>query len=84
MSESPKSARNYASYGVAALIALVLAYVGYSFFLARKPLEEAPATAETTPGELAVDLNAKQVEAISIGVVGSRTFVISNRGFSFL
>ena len=35
MSESPKRARNYASYGVAALIALVLAAYGVPFDDAR-------------------------------------------------
>jgi membrane fusion protein, heavy metal efflux system len=79
MSESPKSLRRYAGYGVAAFIALVLAYLGYAFLLSRKPVEETPAMAETEPGELAVDLNAKQVEAISIGVVGTRTFVIERQ-----
>ncbi len=79
MSESPKISRSYVSYGVAALVALVLAYVGYAFFLSKKPAEEKPATAETVPGELAVDLNEKQVQAIKIGLVGTRTFVIERQ-----
>ncbi len=79
MSESPKISRSYVSYGVAALVALVVAYVGYAFFLSKKPAEEKPATAETVPGELAVDLNEKQVQAIKIGLVGTRTFVIERQ-----
>jgi cobalt-zinc-cadmium efflux system membrane fusion protein len=79
MSESPKISRSYVSYGVAGLIALVVAYVGYAFFLSKKPAEERPAAAETVPGELAVDLNEKQVQAIKIGVVGTRTFVIERQ-----
>ena len=79
MSESPKVSRSYLNYGVAGLVALVLAYVGYAFFLSKKPAEERPAQAETVPGELAVDLNEKQVQAIKIGVVGTRTFVIERQ-----
>ena len=79
MSESPKISRSYVSYGVAGLVALVVAYVGYSFFLSKKPAEEKPAAAETVPGELAVDLNEKQVQAIKIGLVGTRTFVVERQ-----
>ena len=79
MSESPKISRSYVSYGIAALVALVVAYVGYAFFLSKKPAEEKPAAAETVPGELAVDLNDKQVQAIKIGLVGTRTFVIERQ-----
>ena len=79
MSQSPKISGRYVSYGVAALIALVVAYVGYAFLLSKKPAREKPAAAETVPGELAVDLNDKQVQAIKIGLVGTRTFVVERQ-----
>ncbi|ARN83648.1 efflux transporter periplasmic adaptor subunit [Methylocystis bryophila] len=53
--------------------------MGFAFFLAKKPAEVKPVAAETVPGELAVDLNEKQLQAIKIGVVGTRTFVIERQ-----
>jgi len=79
MSESPKTRRSYVRYGVAGLIALVVAYVGYALFLSKEPRQEKPATAEVVPGELAVDLNEMQVQAIKIGLVGTRTFVVERQ-----
>ncbi len=79
MSESPKIPRNYVSYGVAAIIALVVAYAVYAFVFSKKPADEKPVAAETVPGELAVDLNEKQVQAIKIELVGTRTFVIERQ-----
>ncbi|MFY9655157.1 MAG: efflux RND transporter periplasmic adaptor subunit [Methylocystis sp.] len=79
MSESPRIPRNYVSYGVAAIIALVVAYAVYAFVFSKKPADEKPVAAETVPGELAVDLNEKQVQAIKIGLVGTRTFVIERQ-----
>ncbi len=79
MTQSLKIPENYIRYGVAGLIALVVAYAGYAFFLSKKSPEEKPVAAAAVPGELAVDLNEQQVQAIKIGVVGTRTFVIERQ-----
>ena len=64
-----------------ALVALLLIGVGaaYKFFsgpAAQKPAEAAKAAAPGAPGELAVDLNEKQVASVKIEKVGTASFAL--------
>jgi cobalt-zinc-cadmium efflux system membrane fusion protein len=79
MSKDPQTLRRYAIFGAIGLVAILIVYTIDSRYHPGSSPEERSAAAETVPGELAVDLNAKQVEAIKIGVVGTRTFVIERQ-----
>ena len=59
--------KTLALYAVFVIVALFSLYKVYSFLRSEKPAETQKAAESGAPGELAVDLNEKQVGAIKIG-----------------
>jgi membrane fusion protein, heavy metal efflux system len=74
--------KSLALYAVFAALVIAALYGGskiYSVLSAGKPKDAEHAAPEVPPGELAVDLNEKQVGAIKLGAVGERTFVLERQ-----
>jgi len=70
-----RDVKSLAVYGALVLGAILAAYAAYSW-LSGKPAEKSHAAAPgAANGELAVDLTEKQVTAIKLGTVGSKSFV---------
>jgi membrane fusion protein, heavy metal efflux system len=72
--------KTLALYGLFAALALLALYKGYGFLRGEKPAQPQNAAAvATAPGELAVDLNEKQIRAIKIGAAGVKSFVLERK-----
>ncbi|QGM45506.1 efflux RND transporter periplasmic adaptor subunit [Methylocystis heyeri] len=72
--------KTLALYGAFVVLALFAFYKGYSLLRGEKPEQAQKAAAEASaPGELAVDLNEKQVAAIKSGEAGSKSFAIERK-----
>ncbi|MFY9627945.1 MAG: efflux RND transporter periplasmic adaptor subunit [Methylocystis sp.] len=71
--------KTLALYAVFVIVALFSLYKVYSFLRSEKPAETQKAAESGAPGELAVDLNEKQVGAIKIGDVGQKSFLLERK-----